>query len=65
VEAKVIARACRNRPLTARQKRRNRAKSRVRVRVAHVFGTMRMSLRATWNRCIGKVRNAAAIAMTT
>lgn len=63
VEAKVIERPYRNRPLTAKQKRRNRAKSRVRVRVEHVFGTMTMSLRATWNRCIGGVRNAGAIAM--
>jgi transposase, IS5 family len=46
VEAKVIERPFRNRPLTARQKRRNRAKSRVRVRVEHVFGTPKMSLRA-------------------
>lgn len=63
VEAKVIERAQRNHPLTAAQRRRNRAKSRVRVRVEHVFGAMTMSLRASWNRCIGKVRNAGAVAM--
>ena len=64
VESKVIERPYRNRPLTAGQQRRNRAKSRVRARVEHVFGTMRMSLRARWNRCIGQLRNTAAITLT-
>ena len=63
IAAKVIERPYRNRPLTAKQKRSNRAKSRVRVRVEHVFATMRMSMRATWNRCIGRTRNGSAIAM--
>jgi IS5 family transposase len=64
VEAKVIERAYRNKPLTARQRKRNRTKSKVRVRVEHVFATMRMSMRRTWNRCIGRIRNGAAIGMT-
>jgi IS5 family transposase len=64
VESKVTERPIRNRPLTAGQKRRNRAKSSVWVRVEHVFGTMKLSLRARWNRCIGQVRNAAAITLT-
>jgi hypothetical protein len=34
------------------------------VRVEHVFATMVMSMRAAWNRCIGRARNAAAIALT-
>jgi hypothetical protein len=33
------------------------------VRVEHVFATLRMSMRATWNRCIGRTRNGSAIAM--
>jgi IS5 family transposase len=61
VTAKVIERAYRNKPLTKRQKARNKTKSRVRVRVEHVFGTMVMCMRAGWNRCIGKVRNETAI----
>ncbi len=64
VEAKPIGRAYRNRPLNGRQKRANRARSRIRVRVEHVFATMRMCMRAAWNRCIGLARNQAAIAMT-
>ena len=64
VASKVIERAYRNRPLTARQRRSNRAKSRIRVRVEHVFGTMHMCMRAAWNRCIGINRNRCSIAMT-
>ena len=63
VTGKVIERAYRNKPLTARQRKSNRAKSRIRVRVEHVFGTMRMCMRAAWNRCIGMTRNRGAIAM--
>ena len=64
VTAKAIERAYRNQPLNGSQKRSNRAKSRVRVRVEHVFATMRMSMRAGWNRCLGLARNRAVIAMT-
>ena len=64
VEGKVIERAYRNKQLTARQKKRNRAKSKIRVRVEHVFATMKMSMRRAWNRCVGRARNEAAIAMT-
>jgi len=63
IASKVIERPYRNRPLTSKQKRSNRTKSRVRVRVEHVFATMRMSMRAAWNRCIGMRRNRGAIAM--
>lgn len=64
VTAKVIERAWRNKPLTPRQHNANRAKSRIRVRVEHAFGTMCMCMRAAWNRCIGADRNQGAIAMT-
>lgn len=64
VTGKVIERAYRNRLLTARQRKSNRAKSRVRIRVEHVFGTMRMCMRAAWNRCMGMKRNQGAVAMT-
>lgn len=59
-----IERPWRNRPLNGRQKRSNRARSRTRARVEHVFATMVMSMRAAWNRCVGRARNAAAIALT-
>jgi IS5 family transposase len=64
VEFKPIERAYRNKPLSKRQEQSNHARSKVRVRVEHVFGTMKMTMRAAWNRCIGITRNRAAIAMT-
>jgi transposase, IS5 family len=65
VTAKPIERACRNKPLNGSQQRSNRARSKIRVRVEHVFATMRMSMRSAWNRCIGLGRNRAAIALTS
>lgn len=64
VKAKPIERAYRNKPLNGRQKRSNHARSKTRVRVEHVFATMRMCMRAGWNRCIGITRNRTAVAMT-
>lgn len=64
VKAKPIERAYRNKPLNGRQKRNNRSRSKTRVRVEHVFATMKMCMRASWNRCIGMTRNRAAIGMT-
>lgn len=64
VQGKVIERPWKNKPLGKRQIRSNKVKSRTRVRVEHVFGAMTMTMKATINRCIGKVRNAAAITMT-
>jgi IS5 family transposase len=64
VKVKPIQRAYRNKPLNGMQARLNRARAKVRARVEHVFGTMRMSMRRTWNRCLGLVRNRAAITMT-
>jgi IS5 family transposase len=64
VEAKPIERAWRNKPLNGRQRRSNHARSKIRVRVEHVFATMRMCLKSAWNRCIGMTRNRAAIALT-
>jgi hypothetical protein len=62
VEAKSIERAYRNKPLNGRQQRRNRARSKIRVRVEHVFATMRMGMRSAWHRGLGMTRNRAAIA---
>lgn len=46
------------RPLTDEQKKNNREKSRVRVRVEHPFAFMEKSLGGIYQRCIGLVRNA-------
>ena len=64
VTAKPIERAYRNKPLNGSQQRNNRARSKIRVRVEHVFATMRMCMRSAWNRCIGLSRNRAVIALT-
>lgn len=64
VEAKPIERAWRNKPLNGHQQRCNHARSKIRVRVEHVFATMRMCLKSAWNRCIGLIRNRTAIGLT-
>jgi IS5 family transposase len=57
----VCEKGARGKPLSAGQKRANRKKSRVRVRVEHVFGFMTGSMKAMYRRFIGKARNSAAI----
>ena len=64
VKAKPIGRAYRNKLLTGSQKGSNRACSRIRVPLEHVFATMRVSMGRAWQRCIGLTRNQAAIVMT-
>ena len=64
VAFKPIERAWRNKPLNGNQKRSNRARSKVRVRVEHVFATKRMCVRRGWNRCLELRRNRAAVALT-
>ena len=59
--AKICEKGARNRPLTAKQKRSNRAKSRKRCRVEHVFGYMTMNMKAMVKRHIGLKRNRASI----
>ena len=46
----------RNHPLTEEQKSRNREKSKIRVRVEHVFGFMQTSMKGIFVRVIGKQR---------
>ena len=57
VQAKPIERAYRNKPLNGSQRRNNRARSKIRVRVEHVFATMRRCMRSAWNRWMGLNRN--------
>ena len=56
VKSMIHEKAYRNRPLTKTQKRRNRAKSRTRARVEHVFGFMENTMKITRLRPIGKQR---------
>ena len=56
VKSMIHEKAYRNRPLTKTQKKRNRAKSRTRARVEHVFGFMENTMKITRLRPIGKQR---------
>jgi IS5 family transposase len=44
VESKVINRAYRNKPLTKNQHKQNHKYSKTRVRVEHIFGTLKTSM---------------------
>ena len=63
VESRIHERARRGHPLTDEQKKSNREKSKVRVRVEHVFATMTMSFHGITLRCIGKARAKFNIAL--
>ena len=52
----VCEKGYKNKPLTGEQKESNREKSRVRVRVEHVFGFMEMSMQGMYLYAIGKKR---------
>ena len=63
VENKIHERAYRNKPLTDEQKDCNREKSKVRVRVEHVFGFIENSLGGSFIRSIGTIRAAGIIGL--
>jgi IS5 family transposase len=64
IAAHVCEKGTRGHALTKSQPRSNRAKSRKRVRVEHIFGFMTGSMRAMFQRCIGLARNRACILLT-
>ena len=55
-ECRIHEKGCRNHPLTEEQKARNREKSKIRVRIEHIFGYMTMSLHGLTVRSIGIAR---------
>jgi transposase, IS5 family len=63
VTSQIHERAYRNRPLTEAQKESNRQKSKIRVRIEHIFGFMSQSMKGFYLRAIGRRRNAAAIGL--
>ena len=63
IESKIMEKGCRNKPLTKNQINRNKRKSKVRVRVEHIFGFMTNSMNGIFIRSIGMVRGKAAIGM--
>jgi IS5 family transposase len=56
VKNRIHEKGKRNKPLTKKQERDNKAKSHIRVRVEHVFGTMANTLRGITIRSIGMIR---------
>jgi IS5 family transposase len=62
-EYKPIERAYRNKPLTEEQKAENKERSRIRVRVEHIFGYMTNSMNGIFVRSIGKARAACTIGL--
>ena len=56
IRSMIHEKSYRNRPLTKTQKKRNKAKSRTRARVEHVFGFMENTMKVKRLRAIGKQR---------
>jgi len=63
VSIQIQERAYRNRPLSEEQKDRHRQKSKIRVRIEHVFGYMSQTMKGFCVRYLGRRRNAAAIGL--
>lgn len=64
IKSEIHERAYRNKPLTDEQKQSNRVKSKIRVRVEHIFGQMTNSMRDGLKlKYIGLKRNAAGIGL--
>jgi IS5 family transposase len=61
---KVHEKGYRNRPLTQEQKENNREKSRIRVRVEHIFGFIENTMKGSSMRCIGICRAKVVIGLT-
>jgi IS5 family transposase len=61
IPAQVCEKGARGHELSKRQKRSNRAKSKTRARVEHIFGFMTGSMGAMYQRCIGYARNRSCI----
>jgi IS5 family transposase len=61
IKAYIIEKGVRNHPLTKEQQEANRAKSKFRSRVEHVFGFMTVSMKAMYRRSIGFARNRAGV----
>ena len=64
IVAHVCEKGVRGQALTKKQKRSNRAKSRQRARVEHIFGFKTGSMGAMFQRAIGFARNRAGIILT-
>ena len=64
VEIKVLEKGTRNHPLTSEQKASNKEKSKIRVRIEHIFGFMTVSMHGITLKSIGRVRAEFQIGLT-
>ena len=63
IQSKIMEKGARNKPLTKKQIQNNKRKSKVRVRVEHIFGYMTNSMNGMFIKTIGIVRAKTAIGM--
>ena len=63
VRLSINQKGSRGHPLTNHQKAMNRRRSKIRCRVEHIFGHIRMCMGGLGIRCIGRVRATAAIGL--
>lgn len=63
IRSRVHYKSARNRPLTASEEKSNKARSRKRARVEHVFGFMTNSMGGMWVRACSHARNEAVIGL--
>lgn len=63
IASHICEKGYRNHPLTEEQKQNNRAKSKIRCRIEHIFGFITNTMRGFYLRYIGRKRIASAIGM--
>lgn len=63
IKSRIHYKAARNRPLTPKEEASNRARSRKRARVEHIFAFMTNSMRGMVVRCCSQTRNATVIGL--
>lgn len=63
IKSMIMEKGVRNKPLTAKQIQHNKRKSKVRVRVEHIFGCMTNSMNGMFIKTIGIARAKTAIGM--
>ena len=63
IKSNILEKGVRNKPLTPRQIASNKKKSKIRVRVEHIFGFMTNSMHGMMIRCIGMLRAKCTIGL--
>jgi len=63
IKSKIHEKGYRNNPLTKKQLKRNRKKSKVRARVEHIFAFMENSMRGMYTRCRSLIRVKASVGL--